>query len=94
MHREIMNTMTDLGAGIGYFARIKSLVDRQPRLTAIVSAERASCRNGNKHPLSITRVKDDRMQAHPARARLPKISLRLAQSGQLLPVLPTISRAE
>ncbi len=41
------------------------------------------------------RVQQDRVQAHPARARLPgRAGLVAAQPGQLLPALPAVGRAE
>ena len=51
---------------------------------AIVRAERARRRDRDVHPLRICRVQNDRVQAHPARARLPaRPRAMLAQPGQL-----------
>ena len=45
--------------------------------------------------LVVLRVEQDRVQAHPARARLPLGAGAVpAQPGQLLPVLPAVRRAE
>ena len=75
--------------------------DRSPwligfqRLAAIVGAERARRRDGNVHPLRIARIENDRVQAHAARARLPLgAGAVAAQSGEFLPVLAAVGRAE
>src|SRR5271157_4473839 len=95
MHRNVMDTVADLGSRFGNVLGIESLVDRLPRLAAVVSAEGARSRNGDEDPLGVAGIQNDGVQAHPARARLPVRSRAVAtQSGELVPRLRTIGGTE
>ena len=81
--------------GSGMYCGLQSAVDRPPGLAAVVGAERARRRDGDEDPLGIARIEQDRVQAHPAGARLPARPRAVAaQSGQLLPGLAAVGRAE
>src|SRR5271157_4291333 len=91
MHRNIMNAMTDFSGRVGKFGpRVKSFVDGSPCLATVVSAERTRSGDGNKDPLRIARIENDRMQTHTTCAWLPEISFRCAQPGKFIPSLSTI----
>ena len=77
------------------YCGLQSAVDRLPRLAAVVGAERARGRDGDEDPLRIARIQQDRVQAHPAGARLPVWPGAVAaQPGEFLPGLPAVGRAE
>ena len=81
--------------GSGMYCGLQAAVDRPPRLAAVVGPERARGRDGDEDPLGIARVEQDRVQAHPAGARLPGGPRAVAaQPGELLPGLPAVGRAE
>src|SRR5580704_4302589 len=91
MHRDVVNAMTNLSIRIGDVRRSQSVVDRPPRLSTIICPERASRRDRNEDPAGITRVKNDRVQTHPAGARLPVRPRAMSpQPRKLLPVLSAI----
>ena len=64
-------------------------------LPRVIGPKRARSRDGDEDPLRIARIQKDRVQAHPAGARLPGWSCAVAaQPGKLLPGLPAVGRAE
>ena len=74
---------------------MQAAVDRPPRLAGVVGPERARGRDGDEDPLGMARIQQDRVQAHPAGARLPGGARAVAaQPGKLLPRLPAVGRAE
>src|SRR4051812_315043 len=90
-----MHAVAGLRVGIRDVLRSKALVDRRPRRAAIVAPERASRGDRDVEPLMIRRVDEDRVEAEPARARLPVWSrLVVAQPWQFLPVLAGVNGAE
>src|SRR5262245_57551436 len=90
-----MNAVADLGSRIRDILRHQAAIDRAPCVAGIVCAERAGCGNGNKHPLRITWVEKDRVQAQPTGSGLPLRPCAMpAQARQLLPALAIIGRAE
>ena len=81
--------------GSGMYFGLQAAVDRPPRLAAVVGPERARRRDGDEDPPGIARIQQDRVQAHPARARLPvRARAVAAQPGKLLPRLAAVGRAE
>ena len=77
------------------YCGLQSAVDRPPGLAGVVGAEGARGRDGDEDPLGIARIQKDRVQAHPAGARLPAgPGAVAAQSGEFLPRLAAVGRAE
>ena len=73
----------------------QSAVDRLPRLAAVIGAEGAGRRDRDEDPFRIAGIENDGVQAHSARARLPfGAGAVAAQSGEFLPVLAAVGRAE
>src|SRR5258708_34764028 len=74
---------------------MKAFGDRLPALAGVIGAERARGGDGDEDALLVLGVEQDRVQAHPARARLPfGAGAVTAQAGQLVPVLRAVGRAE
>src|SRR5690242_2915164 len=61
MHRNVMNAMTNFGGRIWNVQRVQSLVNRLPRLAAIVGSKSACCRNSDIDSLWIARIENDRV---------------------------------
>ena len=95
MHGDVVHAVTDVGIRVGKLIwRLQTLVDRQPRLAAIVGAEGARGRDGDDDPIGVVRIEDDGVQAHAAGARLPEVPFDFAQARKLVPALPAVGRAE
>lgn len=95
MHRDAMDAMTDLRIRVGQFVlRLQAAIDRPPCLAAIISAKDARGRDGDVNAVRVFRVEKDRMDRHPARARLPEIAFRAAQTGKFLPRFSAVHRFE
>src|SRR2546425_13379500 len=95
MHGDAMNAVTHFCCRLGNVLRIESLVDWLPRRRAVVSSERAGCRNSCKDSLGIALIEKDRVQAHPAGARLPlRTRAVAAKSSKFVPRLTAIGGAE
>src|ERR1700730_11465843 len=91
----MMHAVPNLRILIGNGPRPQPLIDWLPRLAPVIRPERPSRRDGNKNPLGITRVQNDRVQTHATGARRPvRPRAMSAQSRKLLPVLPPIRRAK
>ena len=71
MHRNAVNTVTDLCIRVGNIFRFQPAIDRLPCLAAVIRAKSASCLDGYENALRITAVQQDRVEAQPACARLP-----------------------
>src|SRR5207244_11121048 len=83
------------GILVGDIWRRRAAVDRFPGLPTVVGAEGARRRDGDPHPLRIAGIKNDGVQTHAARARLPLgTSAVAAQAWEFLPVLAAVGRAE
>ena len=81
--------------GSGICSDLQAAVDRPPRLAGVVGPEHARRRDGDEDPPGMARIQQDRVQAHPAGARLPGGRRAVAaQSGELLPRLAAVGRAE
>ena len=95
VHRDAVNAVADLGRRVGDLLGPEAAVDRPPRLAGVVGPEHARRRDGDEDPPGMARIEQDRVQAHPAGARLPGGRRGVvAQSGELLPGLPAVGRAE
>ena len=95
MHREAVHAVPHLRAGVRDARRSQAVVDRPPGLAAVIGPERPRRRDRGEHPARRGRVQDDRVQAHPARARLPgRPGLMPAQPGQFLPGPAAVRRPE
>ncbi len=95
MHRQAVHAVTDLGLGIRDPFGAQAAVHRPPGLALVIGPERARGRDGGEDPPGPGRIQDDRVQAHPARARLPRRPGPVAaQPGQFLPVFPAVGRPE
>ena len=91
----MVNAVADFGILVRNILRAQSAVDRLPGLAAVVGAKGARRGDGDVHPLRIAGIQNDGVQAHAARARLPLgTGAVAAQSGEFLPVLPAVGRAE
>ena len=95
VHRQVVHAMADLGVGIRDPFGAQAAVHRPPGLARVIGPERARGRDGREDPPGPGRIQDDRVQAHPARPRLPRRpGLVAAQPGQFLPVPPAVGRPE
>src|SRR5438132_1681967 len=95
MHGDAMNAVTHFCCRLGNVLRVESLVDWLPRRRAIVGPECAGSRNRCKDSLGIALIEKDRVQAHPARARLPLWTCAVAaKSSKFVPRLTAICGAE
>src|SRR5207302_8851231 len=65
-----VNTVADLRIGIGNVLRMQTAIDRLPGFAAVIGAERARGGNRDEYSLRIAWIDQDRVQTHPARARL------------------------
>ena len=71
VHGNVVNAVANLGGWVGNVFRVQSTVDRRPGFAAVIGAESARCRDGDKDSVRVARVKNDGVQTHPARAGLP-----------------------
>src|SRR5262249_26798268 len=95
IHGNVVNAVADLGSRVRDELGLQSTVDRPPRLAGIVGAKGARRRDGDEDPSGVARIENDRVQAHPAGARLPFGTRAVtAQAGEFLPALATVARAE
>src|SRR5438128_3905188 len=95
VHRDAVNTVADLCSGVRDVLRMQAAVDRLPSFPGVVAAERARSRDRDENPPGMARIQNNRVQAHPAGPRLPfGPGSVAAQSGEFLPVLPAVGRAE
>src|SRR4030095_14530676 len=93
MHGDAMNTMADLCSGIGNISRMQSVIDRFPRFSAVIGAERACGRDRHVYSLSILRIEENCMQTHSASARLPlRAGIVFSETGQFLPRFAAVLR--
>ncbi len=77
------------------YCGLQPTIDRPPRRAGVVGPKSARGRDGDVDPSGIARIQKDRVQAHPAGAGLPARPCAVAaQSGQLLPRLAAVGRAE
>src|SRR6267378_5307453 len=94
-HGDVMHAVAYLCIWIRDVLRLESTVDRLPRVAAVIGAECARGRDRDEDALRIARIENDGVQAHPTRARLPFGARTMpAQSGEFVPVLSAIGRAE
>src|SRR2546430_10634818 len=90
-----MHAVADLGVRVGDVLGVQATVDRLPDLAGVVGAEGARGREGDVHPTRVRRIEQDRVEAHPAGARLPFGSGAVAaQTGELLPRRAAVARAK
>ena len=95
VHGQAVHAVADLGVVIRDALGVQATVHRLPGLAGVVGPERARGRDGREDPPGPGRIQEDRVQAHPARARLPRRPGPVAaQPGQFLPVLPAVGRPE
>src|SRR5215510_6352452 len=95
MQRDAVNAVADLRLRVRDILGHQTTVDWLPGITGIVSAKGAGSGDGNEHPASVTWIEKDRVQTQPTRAGLPpRPRAMAAQSGQFLPGLTAVSRAE
>ena len=82
MQRDAMDAVPDLRLRIRNIFGAQALVDRLPGLSAVVGAEGARGGDGDEESLRISRVLNDGVETHPARARLPfRAGVVFAQAG-------------
>src|SRR5215217_5298857 len=95
VHRDAVDAVADLLVLVRELAGAEALVDRLPRLTAVIGAEGAGRRYGDVHPVGVLGIDDDRVQAEAASAGLPRLAARVRpQRGQLLPVVAAVRGLE
>lgn len=78
MHGQPMDTVADLGIGIGNMLRRQSFIDRPPRLASVVRPEGTSRRNRDENSSSMDGIQQNRMQAHSPRSGHPLASRPMA----------------
>src|SRR5262249_27277108 len=77
-----VDTETNFHVWIRDVLGFQSPVDWLPRFATIVGPESTRSRDGNKDPLRITRIQQNRMQTHSSRTRLPfRTSAMATKSG-------------
>src|SRR5438876_10674069 len=90
-----MHAMPNFCSRIGNVLRMQPAIDRFPSLSAIIGAKRTSGRDRDGNSVWITRIDKNRVQTHPARARLPlRTGIAAAQSGEFVPRFSTVFRFE
>src|SRR3982750_4400836 len=95
MQRDVVNAVADLRFRVGNIFRMQSLIDRFPRLSAIIGAERSGRRDRDENALRIFWREENRVEAQSTSTGLPfRAGPMTAQSGQLLPILTAILRFE
>src|ERR1700722_17755780 len=95
MHRDAVDTVTDLGVDVWQVVRSQASVDRLPAGPSIVGPKCPGCRNGDEDPTWIDGVEHDRVHAHPSRAGLPRgTGVVRAKSSELGPAGPTVGCAK
>src|SRR5262249_57062064 len=95
MHRDAVNAVADLCLRVRDILGHETTVDWLPGIAGIVGAKGARSGDGNEHSASVTWIEQDRVQTQPTRAWLPpRPRAMAAQSGQFLPALTAVSRAE
>src|ERR1035437_10793140 len=91
----MVNAVADLVVRFWDVLRTHAAVDRFPRLAAVVGANRARRGDRDEDSAGVAGVENDGVQTHAACARLPlRAGAVAAQSGEFLPVLAAIGRAE
>ena len=74
---------------------MQSAIDRMPRFSAVIGAERSCGRDSNEHSLRVLWIEENRVQTHPTRARLPfRPRVATAQAGKLVPRLAAVCCTE
>src|SRR5438876_7457553 len=87
--------MADLGVWVRDVLRVQATVDWFPRLAAVVGAEAARRRDCDEDPLRVARCQQNRVQAHPAGARLPfRPRAVTPQPGELAPCGAAVARSK
>ena len=95
VHRDVVDAVPHFGLRIRYPFGSQPLVDRLPRLAAVVGAKRPGRGDGDVNPGRVARIDDDRVEAQTARARRPVRSGTVAaQARQLGPGLGAVGRVE
>ncbi len=95
VHGDVVNAVADLGVRVGDVLGMQSLVDGAPGLAAVVGTEGTGGRDGDVDPSGVAGIQNDGVEAQPTGAWLPLGSCAMAaQSGEFLPVLSAIGRAE
>src|ERR1051326_459014 len=95
MHGEAVDAVADLGRRVRDLLGAEPAVDRTPGLPGVVRPERPGRRDGDEDPFRVSRVEEDRVQAHPAGPGLPAGGGFVgAQPGELVPALAAVARAE
>src|ERR1022692_4368896 len=91
----MVNAVADLFGRVWGGLRTQSAVARFPRLADVVGAKRARRGGRDEDSAGVAGVENDGGQTHAACARLPlRARAVAAQSGEFLPVLAAIGRAE
>src|SRR6185503_17379615 len=91
----MVHAVTDFGSWVGDVFRPKTLIDGLPRGTGVIRAERACGGDSDEDSLGILGIQNDGVQAQSAGPGLPARSCTVpAHSGELLPALGAIGRAE
>ena len=95
VHGDAVDAVADLPLLVRELARAQALVDRSPRLAAVVRAECPGCGDRDDDPVRIVGVDQDRVQAEAAGARLPVLARFVtAQPRELVPALAAVGGAE
>src|SRR5436309_6459903 len=90
-----MDAVADLGGRIRNLCRMQPFIDGCPRLPAIVSPERTSCRDRDVNAVGIAGVDENRVQTQTAGAWLPfGCGPVFAEGGELFPRLRAVSRTK
>src|SRR6185437_9895053 len=95
MHGDVVHTVSDFCVRVRNVLRAQALVDGLPGRAAVIGAESPRGGDGDINSLWIFRIKNDGVQAHSARARLPLGAGAVsAQAGKFLPIFAAVGGAE
>ena len=91
----MVNAVANFSSWVWNVFGVQPLIDGLPGLPAIIGAKRARRGNSDVDSLRIAGIKNDSMQAHASRARLPfGASAVTAKPGKFVPILSAVGGAE
>src|SRR5260370_20165379 len=95
VHRNAMNAVSDFRVRVGQLVwGFQPAIHRLPCFGAVIGAEGACRRDGDKDSLGTFGMDYDRVQAHAPSAGLPEMTLGGAQSRKLLPGTAAVHRLD
>ena len=95
MHSDVVDTVADLGCGVGDLEGAEAAVDGLPGLAAVVGAKGSGGRDGDDDSLRVGGVEENGVKAHAAGSGLPGgAGAVFAKAGEFEPGVAAIGRLE